>query len=104
MQEFTECQLLLIKQLFLIENQQSGFINKALGSIEKIENILDYCKSVYEMIHNEKKVVAIQYFFIQYYVLSEQSHRLPDLRTVEHYVSAVFASVKYFPTNTKRNI
>ena len=62
--------------------------------MDKIENILDYCKSVFEMIHNEKKVIESQYFLIQFYVLSEQTQKLPDLQIAEQYISTVFASVK----------
>lgn len=83
--------MLWIRQLFDKENKQSGFIAKALGSMEKIENILDYCKNVYEIIKNEKKGVSVKYLLIQYYVLSQQSHRLPDMKTIQNYAYEVFS-------------
>lgn len=85
---------MLIQQLFDVEGKQSGFVGKALGSVEKIENILDYCKNVYEIIKNEKKLVSVKYLLIQYYVLSQQSHKLPDLDTIKKYAYEVFSYVQ----------
>ena len=93
-QEFADCQLLLIQQLFDVESTQSGFVGKALGSVEKIENILDYCMNVYEIIKNDKKLVSVKYLLIQYYVLSQQSHKLPDLGTIKKYAYEVFSYVQ----------
>ena len=63
-QEFAECQLLLIRVLFDKESKQTGFVGKALGSMEKIENILDYCKNVFDITRNEKKLVSVKYLLI----------------------------------------
>ena len=78
-----------------MENSQPGFISKVLGSLERIENILDYCKSVYEIVQDEKKIVSVKYLLIQYYILSQQVHRLPDLETVKQYAYEVFSFTQF---------
>lgn len=78
-----------------MENSQPGFISKVVGSLERIENILDYCKSVYEIVQDEKKIVSVKYLLIQYYILSQQVHRLPDLETVKQYAYEVFSFTQF---------
>lgn len=93
--EFADCQVLLIQRLFSIESKQTGFITKVMDSMERVENVLDYCMNVYEMVHDEKKTVSVKYLLIQYYILSQQTHKLPDLQTIKSYVYEVFCYAKY---------
>ena len=78
-----------------MENSQPGFISKVVGSLERIENILDYCKSVYEIVQDEKKIVSVKYLLIQYYILSQQFHLLPDFETVNQYSYEVFSFTQF---------